>query len=377
MLKAMAVVESGGQMIWNLGGSGAYGIMQIKPNIWRVRAEGLGYDLMTPEGQIGMAAAILGGDTSGVRGSTPEERFLATYYPTAGLDVPGEDGHTPRQYLADMHELMRQIEAAASGITPAPQGDVLDLLYGGKPYVVSAEYGQLVTWECDHCYDYFTAYGLDIYHHWAYDAAAAAGDGAPLYAPIDGKIVCAGTGNGPGAWGTGCAAFGRSNNYGGAPSGPGSGRLEILHEDGDRSLILGHVLSSRVRPGDLVEVGDLIGQQGGMNASHVHVEGRYANGTRIGDPRKLFPGGSIPIERIPYNLNVEVEPTPNLWTLTALQDLKVYQRADPSAAVLDTIAKGETFQVKAVVPGNDGKPWYLGLHDGRVPLAGSSGVDFE
>jgi hypothetical protein len=96
--------------------------MQFKRELWQPRASALGYDLNTPEGQIGMAAAILGGDVPGVKGKTPEERFLSTYYPTAGLDVPGEDGHTPRQYLADMHELMRQIDAAAgtTGTTPQP-----------------------------------------------------------------------------------------------------------------------------------------------------------------------------------------------------------------------------------------------------------------
>jgi murein DD-endopeptidase MepM/ murein hydrolase activator NlpD len=111
------------------------------------------------------------------------------------------NGTTQGQYV----QKVRSLVATMSGTTPAPspppspQGDVLDLLFGGKPYDITATYGQLVTWSCPGCYDYFTAYGLDSAHHWAYDASARAGDGAPLYAPFDGKVVCAGTGIGPDA----------------------------------------------------------------------------------------------------------------------------------------------------------------------------------
>lgn len=373
MLKAMAVIESGGQMIPNAGGSGAAGIMQIKNSSWGWLANQLGADLNTPDGQVAVAAAILGQYGTG---STPEERFLASYYPTPGLDVPGEDGHTPRQYLADMHELMRQINAADThGTTPAPKpqptGDVLDLVFGGKPYEISATYGQLVTWECPGCYDYFAAYGLDTRHHWAYDCVAAAQDGAPLYAPFAGTVVCAGTDIGSGAWGTGCSAFGRVNNYGGKPSGAGAGRLELLHADGDRSLILGHVLSSRVRAGDRVKAGDLIGQQGGMNGSHVHCEARYANGTRIGDPRKLFGGGPLPTvyaERVPMDWS-----DPNLFAVYVARDgVRVQQRADPGAPdVAPPLKKGESFFAVAIIAGNDGQMWWLSATNGRVPKDGT------
>ncbi len=386
MLKAMAVVESGGQMIPNGNGFPNWGLMQLTSqefgsgyfSSWDQAAKDLGVSIKSADGQIAVAAYVLGG-RSGLRGS-PEEIFLSSYYPIqGGLDVKGPDGHTQRQYLDDMHELMRQIDAAAGGTTPAPQpdpnpeqpmGDVLDLLYGGKPYDITAVYGQLVTWSCPGCYDYFTAYGLDTRHHWAYDVSAHAGDGAPLYAPFDGLVVCAGTDNGSGAWGTGCAAFPRMNNYGGRPSGAGAGRLELLHADGDRSLILGHALSSRVSPGSRVKAGDLLGQQGGMNASHVHCEGRYANGTRIGDPRKLFGGGPMPVSRIPYDF----EDNPNLFEVEVVADtLAVRQRADPQAPELDgsPYKKGETFQAVCLVPGNDGRPWWLGTLDGRVPANGT------
>jgi hypothetical protein len=127
MLKAMAVIESGGQMIDNLGGSGATGVMQLKPDIWgpRLAAAGINVDLTTPDGQIQGAAAILGGAVPGVPGSTPEERFLSTYYPTDCLDCAGEDGATPRQYLSDMHLLMADINAVgppAGGPVSQPGG---------------------------------------------------------------------------------------------------------------------------------------------------------------------------------------------------------------------------------------------------------------
>jgi len=381
MLMSMEVIESGGNMIWNTGGSGAYGIMQIKESNWDWLAKNLGVSLQTREGQIATAAAILGKEG---KGSNPRERFLNSYYPVLDskgnlcLDCKGEDGATPRQYLADMDALISIINAAANGTTPAvtttpapvPQGDVIDLLYGGKPYDISAGYGQLVTWSCPGCYDYQAAYGLDTKHHYAYDISARAGEGAPLYAPFDGLVVCAGTGVGSGAWGTGCAAFDRVNNYGSPrANGTGHGRIEILNEDGTASLIIGHALSARVRAGDRVKRGDLIGAEGGMNASHTHCESRYDNGRRIGDPRKLFGGGPITVtpERVPYDFDND----PNTFTVKALKDLKVYQRADPNSPVLDTIPKGDTFTAVAVVPGNDGRPYWLGKLNGRVPVSGT------
>src|SRR5215210_3992060 len=60
MLKSMQVVETGGEMVWNAGGSGAYGTMQIKESDWGWVADKYGYDLQSREGQVATAAAILG-----------------------------------------------------------------------------------------------------------------------------------------------------------------------------------------------------------------------------------------------------------------------------------------------------------------------------
>lgn len=276
--------------------------------------------------------------------------------------------NTPAWYRATLNALIAE---------QARFGDVLERLFGGWAYDISAGYGQLVTWSCPGCYDYQTAYGLDAQHHYAYDVAARAGDGAPLYAPFAGTVVCAGTDVGSGAWGTGCAKFDRLNNYGGSPAGTGHGRLEVLHENGDRSLIIGHVLSSRVRPGDRVQAGDLLGYQGGMNGSHVHLEGRYAGGTRIGDPRVLFPGaeagGTTPApkaERLPIPQPGEFETSVSVTVVA--DELPVLQRADASGAVVaEPLVKGDTFEAVYQVVGNDGRIYWVSRFGGRVPVAGT------
>lgn len=122
MLKAMMVIESGGiSGIPNQNGYSAVGLMQVKPDIHQPYASALGYDLRTDEGQIGYAAALLGGQTPLTQGMSPEEAFLQVYYPTGGLDVPGEDGHTPRQYLNDMHVLMEVINQSGIANSQPPQ----------------------------------------------------------------------------------------------------------------------------------------------------------------------------------------------------------------------------------------------------------------
>ena len=126
MLKSMMIVETGGIHVSD--NFGAMGVMQIKPKFWKDRALAAGYDLFTDAGQIGMAAAILGGNVPGVRGADPIERFLYTYYPVFGpdgnicLDCQGESGHTPRMYLNSINFYTGLIEAAAPGDTDLGDG---------------------------------------------------------------------------------------------------------------------------------------------------------------------------------------------------------------------------------------------------------------
>ena len=322
MLKAMAVIESGGQMIPNQGGSGAYGIMQIKPDIWGAEAARLGFDLYTPEGQIGFAAAFLGGAVQGVAGSTPEERFLNAYYPTPCLDCPGEDGHTPRQYLQDMQTLIGIINGAGqmsappttgqslnpqlpvptdgTGPIPTPQGEIIppdgtnpriatglpmpqvQQIDSGSPIAAGGVSPQLVGMITPNnpnaviygdfkdptdagYYDYFEGHGGSANQHTGIDIGGKLGD--PVATTVGGTVVCAGTMNGPGANGSGCAAF-NDVTYGGA------GRVEVMLDNGYMSILFGHMNTSAFAPGQRVNPGDIIGGMGGMNSDHVHLEAR-------------------------------------------------------------------------------------------------------
>ncbi|MCA9876809.1 MAG: hypothetical protein KC442_03475, partial [Thermomicrobiales bacterium] len=132
-----------------------------------------------------------------------------------------------------------------------------------------------------------------------------------------------------------------------------------------------------VRPGDRVQAGDLLGYQGGMNGSHVHLEGRYAGGTRIGDPRVLFPGaeagGTTPApkaERLPIPQPGEFETSVSVTVVA--DELPVLQRADASGAVVaDPLVKGDTFEAVYQMVGKDGRIYWVSRFDGRVPVVGT------
>ena len=263
MLEAMMVVESGGDPDAR-GAGGAGGLMQVKPAVWSRLAAGFGYDLGTPGGQIGMAAAILGGDVPDTRGMTPEQAFLRVYYPTPGLDVPGESGHTPRMYLEDIARYRRILEDAA-GETPtttAPPAavDPLSAILGGRP-VPAISYG----WLADAGLDY---YGYGVGHGTQRSTQHPAVDiplpcGTPLFAPASGVVDCVGTAGTP-RWGQACGAY--------ADDGGGVGNLTILLDPGAVKLTLGHCRGADVRPGQRVAAGQRVGTVGDFNGCHVHVE---------------------------------------------------------------------------------------------------------
>lgn len=127
MLKSMLIIESGGDP-YAADGNGAIGLMQIKPAIWQTEATTFGYDLTTPAGQIGMAAAIIGGDAADTAGMDNETAFLSVYYPVlndAGelcRECFGESGHTPQMYLDDIALFSAAIQAAC----PPPDVDSTD-----------------------------------------------------------------------------------------------------------------------------------------------------------------------------------------------------------------------------------------------------------
>lgn len=380
MLKAMAVIESGGQMIPNAGGSGAYGIMQIKPAIWNARANQLGYYLNRPDGQIGMAAAILGGDTPGVTGTTPEERFLSTYYPTPCLDCKGEDGHTPRQYLADMHELMRQIDAAAGGITPAPSPppppnphpadvDPIRVIVGGDYPPIT--YGFL--------YDA----GINSYKyvvgHGGTRSTQHSGDDVPvrhgtrLYTPLPGKVTCVGTA-GTVIWGEGCGSF-LDDMYGGI------GNITILFDDMDLKMTLGHCHTCVVNLGQHVSAGQQVGTSGGSNGDHVHIDiATIRNGSYwLLDPIPALQSAMGGVAPITYANPVDVpqpDDTPPYVIVRAIRETPVLQRANPKAPpIFEPLLVGTTFHAQSRLLGSDGRWYWVGRFRGRVAEADTEVVE--
>lgn len=317
MLKAMMIVESGG--VANAADpNGAIGLMQVKPAYWQGEASQLGYDLYTPEGQIGMAAAIIGGDVAATRGMDPKTAFLSVYYPTPGLDVPGESGDTPRMYLEDMDMYMGIIRAAGQGMSPAVRNDgpgrlrptpdgagpprpaqgftmpaaVPDPMYGSAPGMTPVAEGgpspQLLKAVVPNggtliggfkeptdlgYYDYFEGAGGRSNQHTGIDIGGTVGD--PVRSLSEGTVVCAGTGNGPGVNGQGCAAF-EDVVYGGA------GRVEV-QVGANQSIIYGHANASALGVGAQVNPGDVVATVGGFNSDHTHLEYRVhcANGSYL------------------------------------------------------------------------------------------------
>ena len=116
----------------------------------------------------------------------------------------------------------------------------------------------------------------------------------PIYAPRAGRIVCAGTNDGFGVNGAGCAAY-QSDNQGAT-----SGRLELEYAPG-QSILFGHVFDSSVLPGTDVQAGALIGHSGSAGSGpHIHLEERIpaslagtvtTSGTQLVSPANLFAGG--------------------------------------------------------------------------------------
>ena len=164
-------------------------------------------------------------------------------------------------------------------------------MWGNLPETVSQDYG--VPGAAASYFPGETGYGMpgDTYHS-GLDVGMPSG--TPLFAPVAGRIVCAGTDSGVGTDGGGCAAF--ASDTGGV----GSGRLELQFGPGE-SIIFGHSADSAVRAGTDVRAGDLIGHSGSAGTgAHLHLEERVpdrlagtrtSTGTQIVSPMNLLDGG--------------------------------------------------------------------------------------
>jgi murein DD-endopeptidase MepM/ murein hydrolase activator NlpD len=218
-------------------------------------------------------------------------------------------------------------------------------------------------------YGYFEGHGGHANQHTGIDATTSIGQ--PLFTPIAGTVVCAGSDNGPGAWQTGCAGFADTVGH-------GAGRVEILAEDGRRSLILGHCSRTVVQVGQSVNTGDQVAEAGGMNGPHVHVETRVWDGSdyTIVDPRSAFADllGPGYAPRVPIPQPSDQEP---FVLVTATADgVPVLQRADPtSPAVRAPLQQGETFEAQYLVYGVDRRWYWVSTLGSRIPVAGTMAAE--
>jgi murein DD-endopeptidase MepM/ murein hydrolase activator NlpD len=135
-------------------------------------------------------------------------------------------------------------------------------------------------------YGYGALSGLDGTQHTGLDVGVPRGTN--LYSPGSGVVSCVGYGDAGigGTGGGGCGFYEDSNG--------GIGNITIRLDNGTY-VILGHSQLANVQPGQRVSAGQLVGQSGGMNGDHVHVETRVPDATtqsgyRIVDPRTVLGG---------------------------------------------------------------------------------------
>ena len=164
---------------------------------------------------------------------------------------------------------------------PHTRGTIADLM-GGVAFAVSQPYGPTdFVPDPSTAYDYCVDYGCPpgIRSHCGVDISVVAG--TALFAPADGRLICAGTGNGL----EGCAAF--------RDGGGGAGRVELEMEGGVR-LLYGHTAACFFAPGDDVAAGERVATSGRAGTgAHLHLEVRIPDEAtpakyRTVDPLEFF-----------------------------------------------------------------------------------------
>jgi murein DD-endopeptidase MepM/ murein hydrolase activator NlpD len=281
MLKAVMKLESNGDP-GALGAPGVGGLMQINAGAW-----GTGAWTTNNDANILKGAQILKQNLDQYGGDM--NMALRAYH---GF---GSDGNTTDTQYADIvmgnYNQLTSGTASASGAgMPVGNGGVgssqgLTNLFGAGANV--QDWGGFNVESSNGLYGYGTAYGLDGTAHTGVDVVVPYG--TPYNAAFSGTVVCAGTNNGAGTDGGGCAAF--QDLMGG-----GAGRIEVLSDDGNAILIYGHSSKSDLAAGSHVNAGQALGVSGGENSAHVHVEARVRDasmpsGWRIVDPTPYINGG--------------------------------------------------------------------------------------
>jgi murein DD-endopeptidase MepM/ murein hydrolase activator NlpD len=287
LIKAVMRLESGGNWIDSDPGAGAVGVMQIMP-FWNGTA---GLNIYDPTQNIAMGAYIL---SQAYKNQGTWEGAAREYFAGPGGAWSGNTdayGTNPNTYWATVNRYWQELNGASgtagTGYNPNPGGSGnISSIFGGTTPPISFEFN---AGGGPNLYAYGTSYGLNGSNHTGLDVSVPMK--TPYYSPGAGTVTCAGTNNGPGADGGGCAAF--QDTIGG-----GAGRVEIQLDNGT-VLIFGHSNQSAVKVGQRVNAGTLLGLSGGMNGPHVHLEARVRDpsmpsGWRIVDPRTVLGGGFVP-----------------------------------------------------------------------------------
>lgn len=251
VLAAIMAIESGGNPNAR-SPQGAVGLMQIMPNYHAGRASKYGGNLWDPRTNIFTAADFL---SELYRRYGSWDKAAAAYFGaidasgniTGARDAVGTSGY---QYVQLFRNTLARLRGTGSSGVATRAGS-LWAIFGGQRFPVTQEYGN---------------YNPSMYssgYHSGIDIGAPSG--TRLYSPISGTVVQAG-------W---------NGGYGNS--------VTIRLPDG-KLLLLGHLSSVSVRPGQSVDVGTFLGLSGSTGYStgpHVHIEMRDASGKLL-NPRNYL-----------------------------------------------------------------------------------------
>ena len=263
VLAAVVAVESGGNPE-AVSVAGAIGLAQVMPQYHSHRAAKYGGNLADPQVNLLVAAEILA-EHYQKYGSW--DKAIAAYF--GAIDAQGNIttakdayGTTGIDYVNKVLAYMRQLQGGGG------KAGSLWAVTGGTEYPITQEFGETEFAKTSGYYADHSHPGLDI----------GVPQGTTLYAPVSGTVEIAG-------------------GYG------GYGNVVGIRTPDGYFVLLGHLDSVAVAPGQQVSVGTVVGVSGNTGAStgpHLHIEVRAPDGTVI-DPRNYFsmtqgnyaaPGGS-------------------------------------------------------------------------------------